>query len=161
MILPCTMLLVNKYMEALRVCMAVPLEVSFAWRSYGGHPNALPLLSQMHCSGQAVSLPQEVAFAISNHLPQDWKNILQKDGVLSLLLGMFFKPTNQSKTTTKPLPHLPDPFIASPALPPPPKLLSALPLMQRPSLSVMQDEFSQLPCEPPLSAPFPRFFKKG
>lgn len=119
------------------------------------HLNALPLLSQMHHPGQAVSLPQEVASAISNHLPQSgrraWKITLKEDGVLSLLLGMFFKPTDHHHHQQNNQP----PTFLIPSYPfPSPE--SALPIIHRPSLSVIHDEFSQLPCKVPLSAPLPR-----
>lgn len=58
----------NKYMEISWVCLVVRLVICSAQPSHSGHPNAFPFLSWKHHPGQAVSLPQEMAFAISKQL---------------------------------------------------------------------------------------------
>lgn len=66
-----------------------------------------PFLTRYTPPGQAGCKPQEMAFAISS-LPEDWKMrkiTLQEDKVIWLPLVVLFKPT----TTTKSIPHLPDP----------------------------------------------------
>lgn len=68
-----------------------------------------PFLTGHTHPGQAGSILEEMAFAISN-LPEAWKMpkiTLQEDKVIWLPLVVLFKPT---ATTTKSTPHLSDPF---------------------------------------------------
>lgn len=110
----------NEYVEALQDRVAVLLVTTSAQLSHSGHPSAFPVLSHTYSTGQAVSLPQEMASAISKQLARRVEDVdgypmrrWESPGCLWTCLA-----SQTNKQTNKSTIHLPDPFLLPPWHPP-------------------------------------------